>query len=486
MKLDALIKILPSPVVRGPCDRDIAGLACDSRRVKPGYLFFAVPGLKCDGFAFVEDAIRHGAAAVVSAITDASVARDLCHIQVPDVREAMARLASAFHGDPAARLRLAGVTGTNGKTTVAFMLRDMLAAEGLAPGLLGTVEYRIGERTIPASRTTPESIDLQSYFAQMLQAGAASAVMEVSSHALHQKRVLGLDFDVGVFTNLTHDHLDYHGGMEAYFEAKKLLFASLGRGKKAAVAVINIDDPWGRRLAAMPDLRARLVTYGRDPSAVVSARDVSVEPAGSTATLATPWGEGRLALKLLGKYNVYNALAAVAAAGALGAPLDRALQVLAALGTIPGRLEQVPTRKGFSVFVDYAHTDDALRNVLETLREVTRGRLLVVFGCGGNRDAGKRPAMGAAAAALADHAIVTSDNPRSEDPMRIIEQICAGFGEAKHYDVVPDREAAIKRAVALAQRGDVVLIAGKGHENFQEFANRVVPFDDRQVVRQLV
>jgi UDP-N-acetylmuramoyl-L-alanyl-D-glutamate--2,6-diaminopimelate ligase len=389
-----------------------------------------------------------------------------------------------FHGEPADKLQMIGVTGTNGKTTTAYMIKAILDAEGRNAGLIGTVAYSIGARTIPASRTTPDAPTLQNMFAQMVSAGCRSAVMEVSSHALIQRRTEGIDFDVGIFTNLTRDHLDYHQTMESYFEAKTLLFRRLGTGRKHAAAVLNADDPWGRQLSRRSDLTADVLTYGLGHDTTVSAEELQVGSSGSTFRLRTPWGAAKVALRLMGRFNVYNAMAAAAACGALGTDLKTAAAALSSMPSVPGRLEEIPTGRDFQVFVDYAHTDDALSHVLKTLREITNGRLIVVFGCGGNRDRTKRPVMGRVAGELADHSILTSDNPRNEDPARIIAEIREGFGLGAAVEVRENRADAIQRAIEIAAKGDVVLIAGKGHENFQEFAGRSIPFDDRQVVKR--
>lgn len=485
MKLDELLKSVPHLGVRGNRDRQISGLAYDSRQVRDGYLFVAIPGERQDGVDFVEDAIRRGASVIVSQQARLFT-REATHVQVGHARRALAEAADAFYRHPSGRLRVLGVTGTNGKTTTAFMLRDILAAAGLAPGLMGTVQYEIGSRVIPASRTTPEASDVQSLFDQMLHAGCGSAVMEVSSHALDQDRVYGVDFDAAIFTNLTHDHLDYHKTMEGYFEAKRKLFLGLGRRAKKSVAVINADDPYGRRLAADRDIAADRVTYGLEHEASVRALDVVLDRQGSTFRVTSPWGESRLRLNLLGRFNVENALAAYAASRALGVDEKRVVDVLANCRTVPGRLEEIPTGRGWRVFVDYAHTDDALSNVLKTLRAFTEGRLVVVFGCGGNRDQAKRPLMGKVAADLADLVILTSDNPRREPPLQIIEEIRAGFGGRWQGEIVEDRAAAIAAAFEKARDGDVILIAGKGHETTQECANTVVLFDDRDVARNLL
>lgn len=485
MKLAAMLKEIATLAVHGDCDREIAGIAVDSRRVRPGYLFAALPGRTHDGWAFVDDAVKRGAVAVVSA-PGPGARHDVCHVEAADPREAAAAMSAVFRGHPDARLQLAAVTGTNGKTTTAYMLRDMLEAAGRKTGLLGTVAYCVGERTIPAGRTTPEAPLLHDLLAQMVRSACDSAVMEVSSHALVQKRTWGVDYDAAVFTNLTRDHLDYHGDMDAYFEAKLLLFRELGRGTKQATAVVNLDDPWGARLAALPDLAAERVTYGLETAADVRAEDVVLGADDTRFRLCSPWGGGSVQLRLRGRFNVSNALAAFAAGGSLGLDIEPMRQAAAGMGCVPGRLEEVPTDAGFQVFVDYAHTDDALEHVLRTLREIATGRLLLVFGCGGNRDRSKRPAMGRVADRLADYTVVTSDNPRKEPPQQIVDDILAGFRGDSCMDVVEDRAAAIARAVAMARPGDIVLVAGKGHESFQEFANKTIALDDREIVRGLL
>jgi UDP-N-acetylmuramoyl-L-alanyl-D-glutamate--2,6-diaminopimelate ligase len=403
-------------------------------------------------------------------------------IRVSDARKALSQLSCIFNGNPSGKLKIAGVTGTNGKTTTAYMIRNMLRDHGSSPGLISTVEYEIGTRVIPARRTTPEAPLLQSMLAQMVTSGCKSAVMEVSSHALDQKRVFGIDYDVAVFTNLTRDHLDYHKTMENYFEAKSLLFLELGKLEKRATAVINADDPWGQKLINMP-LHADILTYGLGSNAMICAEDIRLKPEGSAFNAITPWGRAAIHTRLLGRFNVYNALAAIAAGGAFGITLDTITRQLSEMVSVSGRLEEIPTDKGFQVFVDYAHTDDALENVLKTLREITPKRLLLVFGCGGHRDKTKRPLMGKVASVLADYSIITSDNPRNEEPSAIIAQVREGFGSA-NFETCEDRAEAIRKALEMAEPGDVVLIAGKGHENFQEFANTTIAFDDRQVAKR--
>lgn len=485
MKLSDLLRGVEPLSVTGTCDGNVEGVVCDSRQVRPGSVFVAIPGYRQDGWGFVADALDRGALAIVSEHEAAST-RKTCHVHVADARRALALMACEFFGRPSERLSLAGITGTNGKTTVTYMIRDILQDAGLPCGLLTTVEYVVGERVIPSKHTTPEAPTLQSLLAQMVRSSCRAAVMEVSSHALVQKRAYGIDFDVGVFTNLTRDHLDFHKTLESYFEAKSLLFRNLGQGRKAATAVINADDPWGRRLLAIPDLKAKCISYGLSGDAAVRAEGVKLGSDGTTFVVNTPWGSREVRTRLLGRFNVSNALAAVAACGALGVSLEAVSGALMRFVRVPGRLEEIPTGRGFLVFVDYAHTDDALQNVLVTLREITAGRILVVFGCGGDRDVSKRPVMGQVASMFADYTILTSDNPRREDPAEIIRQIRAGFGNGTNCELIEDRALAIRRALELARPGDVVLVAGKGHETFQEFSNTTVPFDDRQVVRDWV
>ncbi len=485
LKLEYISRIIQPLTISGPQNLDIRGLAYDSRAVQPGFLFVALRGLHQNGAQYVDEALRRGAVAIVTE-GNGWTRRDIAHIRVEDARRAMAEIACAFYNHPARHLQLIGITGTNGKSTISFMCRDMLKADGRAPGLLGTIRYEIGERQIPASRTTPEAPDIQRMLDEMVRTGCRSAVMEVSSHGLDQKRTWGMDFDVGVFTNLTQDHLDYHKTMDAYFAAKTLLFRALGQADKKATACLNLDDPLGQQLAYTGGLTAHVLGFGTHPGATIRADDIAVGGHGCDFQLTSPWGNAPVHLSLLGRHNVSNALAALAACGALGVPLKTMVGVLAAMPPVPGRLEPVANTRGLTIFVDYAHTDDALGNVLRTLRELTRGQLITVFGCGGNRDQTKRPKMGAIVARLADYALITSDNPRTEDPAEIIAQIAAGFGAHKNFETEVDREKAIGKALARARPGDVVLIAGKGHENYQEFAHTIVPFDDRDCVARLL
>ena len=485
MRIETLLQVIQPLTVRGPQSADILSIAMDSRRVKPGALFVALPGRKVDGDRFVDEAVARGAVAIVSQ-HGVKMRNDVALVIVEDARRALAEIACAFYDHPSSRLDLVGVTGTNGKTTTTFMLRDLLRASGRHPGLIGTVVYEMGARRILADRTTPEAPDIQFLLDQMLQAGCDSAVMEVSSHALDQKRVWGVDFNVAVFTNLTQDHLDYHESFERYFAAKASLFRGLGQMQKAATAVINLDDPWGQRLASIGGSWSECVTYGVHPAAGVRASDLEVGIAGSTFRVDSPWGRVQVKLHVLGRFNVSNALAAFSAGGALGLDPETMATALAGFESAPGRLEEIRSPRPFRVFVDYAHTEDALCNVLTTLRELTGRRLIVVFGCGGDRDRTKRPLMGEAAARLADLTVLTSDNPRSEDPETILKEIRSGMPAQAAVEMIVDREAAIARALDQADSGDLVLIAGKGHESCQIFAHNVIPFDDREVARRLL
>jgi len=454
VQLARIAETLSPTQVVGDTKVEIADLAYDSHAVGPGALFFCVRGARFDGHDLAERAIEAGAAALV---VERPVASRVPQLVVADAREAMAPAAREFFGNPTEELTIAGVTGTNGKTTTAFLLYSILEQAGRKPGLIGTIESRIGGERRPAVRTTPEAIDLQRSFREMLDAGDRSCAMEATSHGSAFNRLDGISFASLAFTNLTQDHLDLHGTMDAYFEAKRRLFIQ-GRPP----AAINVGDPWGRRLA---EERPDALTYG-------FVEDAAIQPEALDG----------IDLKLKGRFNVENALAAMASAQLLGIGPDAVASGLEAIDGVPGRFESVDEGQPFTVIVDYAHTPDSLENVLATARELDTGRVICVFGCGGDRDQEKRPMMGRIAAERADIAIVTSDNPRSEDPRAIIDAIVAGAdGE---LEIVPDRREAIARAIETAAAGDVVLIAGKGHEQGQQFGDRTVPFDDREVARE--
>ncbi len=493
MKISELLNGIEYISVDGATGCMVNGVTCDSHYVRSGYLFVAISGYQEDGWIFAGSAIGRGATVIVSEHSmddcrkvegcDAAARKNICFVQVLDSKLALAELSSAFYGNPSQSLKMIGITGTNGKTTTAYLIDEILKSAGKHPGMLTTVQYDIGQRSIPAVRTTPEAPVLHDLLSQMKKVGCQSAVMEVSSHSIVQKRVAGIDFDVAVFTNLTRDHLDYHKTMEEYFEAKAALFCSLG---SAAVAVINIDDKWGRQLAYDSKVTAKIITYGIADDADVKASDIAVTLAGCSFKVETPAGSAEVNIKLLGRFNISNALAAVGAGIGLGIDLDVVVGALSRAECVAGRLEVIRVVNGPQVFVDYAHTDDALMNVLQTLREITKGKLFVVFGCGGDRDCSKRPAMGKVAEKLADYSILTSDNPRNEDPIKIINDIADGFRCSEKYEIIEDRKQAIVRAISLATDNDVVLVAGKGHENFQVFGNTTVAFDDRQVVRTIL
>ncbi|QIA26841.1 UDP-N-acetylmuramoyl-L-alanyl-D-glutamate--2,6-diaminopimelate ligase [Thermaerobacter sp. PB12/4term] len=490
VNLQDLIAVLPDRTVTGPAGRPIQGITYDSRRVEPGFLFVAIRGLRYDGHSFIAEAVARGAAAVVG---ERPLALEgVPYVQVPSSRLALGLLASAFYGHPSASLVMVGVTGTNGKTTTTHLIRWVLEAGGHPTGLIGTVHNIIAGRSLPVERTTPEAADLQKLLAAMRDEGMTHAVMEVSSHALALQRVAGCAFDVGVFTNLTQDHLDFHASMEDYAAAKARLFSRLGRneipgttkpGPKAAV--INADDPWGEFMAARSN--APVVTYGLNRPADITARQVEVEPGGIRFILVSPQGEAPVRLRLTGRFNVYNALAAAGAGLVLGLDPATVARGLESLQAVPGRLERIDRGQPFAVIVDYAHTPDGLENVLRGVRELAgQGRVICVFGCGGDRDRGKRPQMGAISARLADYTVLTSDNPRSEDPEAILDDIETGVRRVPGaaYERVTDRAAAIRRALELARPGDVVVIAGKGHEDYQIFADRTIHFDDREVAAE--
>lgn len=448
-------------------------------------MFVALRGEKTDGHEFIDQAIEKGATVIV-AEREEKQARATC-VVVENTRIALADLAASFYGFPVRKLKLAGVTGTNGKTTTTFLIKHICEKAGLRCGLIGTVRYEIGERILPATRTTPESLDLQELFAQIVNAGCKAAAMEVSSHALAQDRTRGLEWDTAVFTNLTQDHLDFHGTMENYFDAKAKLFTQLAEQsrKRQPVAVVNIDDRYGEQLLKRIDKKISVVTYGMGVRADFRASNYRMEIGGTSYQLDAHGKSYLVRVPLIGRFNVANSLAALAAAHSLGIGLREAVLSLGKSPQVPGRLEALPAKRQFQVFVDYAHTPDALLNVLKTLRELSPRRLIVVFGCGGDRDRQKRPLMAGVVDQNADYAIITSDNPRKEDPEAIIAEVEVGF-RSKNFEKMADRTAAIGRAIELAQPRDVVLIAGKGHENYQEFGDHTVPFDDLQVARRAV
>jgi len=475
MKLRELLAGLDFAEIAGDRAVEVTGLAYDSRWVERGTLFFCVRGGRSDGHDFAQGAVERGAGALV---VERHLDLDVPQVRVPDARAAMPPIAVRFFGDPTARLRVAGVTGTNGKTTTAFLIRHVLESQGIRTGLLGTVKRVVGGVDEEVERTTPEAIDLQRTCRRMLDAGDAACAMEVSSHALALKRTEGARFAVAVFTNLSQDHLDFHRGMDDYFSAKRLLFTS----GQAARALVNLDDRYGARLAAAIDC----LTFSPSGAEAADFRalDVTFDITGSRFLCRAPDAETEVRMPLPGHFNVENALAALGACYVLGVPTEVGGAALPDADRIPGRFEPIEEGQPFAVLVDYAHTPDSLENLLQAARRLTEGRLITVFGCGGDRDREKRPLMGRIAERLSDLCVVTSDNPRSEDPGAIIAQILGGVSRPDQVEVQPDRRAAIALALSAAQRGDTVVIAGKGHEQGQELERgQKIPFDDRQVAR---
>lgn len=493
MRLSELLHGIPGTRFGSTADVEVTGLQCDSRKVVAGNVFFALPGLVHDGLEFVADAVARGARAVV-VDRQCPLPDGVCGLLVKNVRLAMAQAARDYFGDPTRDLAVVGVTGTNGKTTITYLLEAILSEAGRAPAVVGTINYRFGNQQVAAPHTTPESLELLAQVAAFRAAGAGALVMEVSSHALDQFRADGIHFQVGVFTNLTPEHLDYHVDMERYFASKCRLFSEL-LPRDGGRAVVNIDDPYGRRLV---ERLPQALTCGQAADADVRPLQIEVSLAGIHGRVATPVGEVAVATGLLGDYNVENLLCAIGAAVALGLPAAVITAGLAAAPPVPGRLERVENELGAVLLVDYAHTGDALERVLETLQQLKPRRLLTVFGCGGDRDRSKRPVMGEVAARCSDLAVVTSDNPRTEDPARILADVCAGVakihprawsaveaaaGTGRGYLVIPDRREAIRFAVAQLQAGDLLLVAGKGHEDYQILGTRRIHFDDREELR---
>lgn len=481
-QLGDLLHDVQACVLTGPTRRPVRRLTADSRQVAPKTLFVALRGVHTDGHHFLGDALDRGATVLVveefpAALQERVQQTGCTVVQVPNSRQAFGLLASAYYGHPGRHLRLIGITGTNGKTTTSYIIESILQAAGKAVGVIGTVSYRLGTATLPASHTTPDALELHQLLAQMVEANLDYAVMEVSSHALDQERVWGCRFEAAVFTNLSRDHYDYHGTAEAYFAAKARLFQDL----PAVWHVLNLDDAYGQRLLSMS--RARLLTYGLEGEATCKPSAVHHALDGIRFTLSTTKGQLEITSPLVGRHNVYNLLAGIAVAIALDIDAEAITQGIAQLHRVPGRLERVEGGQDFAVFVDYAHTPDALEQVLQLVQAETTGRLITVFGCGGDRDPGKRPLMGQVATRLSDYTIITSDNPRTEDPQHIIDEIITGVHSAADYVALPDRQEAIAHAIAMAQPCDTVVIAGKGHEDYQILGQTRRHFDDCAVAQ---
>lgn len=461
-------------------DFEVQGISCNSKEVSENFIFVAIKGTREDGAKFIKEAAARGARLVVTQLpADTSgLPRNLTLIAVKDARRALADLAAEFYAYPSSRIKVVGVTGTNGKTTITYLLEALLKKAGNSPAVIGTVNYRFKNKIIPSKNTTPGPIQLQALLAEMAREGLDFALMEVSSHALDQQRAGGVDFHSAIFTNLTQDHLDYHRDMESYFRAKAKLFENL---KPSSFAVLNYDDAYARRLKSLT--RARVISYGIEEKADLGARILSFDCRGTRFLLSFPQGEIEINTALIGRHNIYNLLAAAAWGYQAGISVQVIKSALGALYLVPGRLERIDGTNSFSVFVDYAHTQDALKNTITALRQLCQKKIIVVFGCGGERDKTKRPKMGEVAAQLSDYAIITSDNPRSEEPQAIIKDIEKGIA-SKNYCIIPERREAIRKSLALAREGDIVLIAGKGHEDYQILKDRRIHFDDREVVRE--
>ncbi|RED65775.1 UDP-N-acetylmuramoyl-L-alanyl-D-glutamate--2,6-diaminopimelate ligase [Cohnella lupini] len=490
MKLIELSQQLLLSRIIGDSTISVQGLEIDSRQVKTGDLFFCLPGHTVDGHDYAPQAVAMGAAALV---TTRELPIDVTQIIVPDTRQALAMIADFFYGRPSHKLRPIGITGTNGKTTTTYLIEQIWSDVGVSAGVIGTIETRYGGRSFPMSGTTPDVLELQRIFRSMVEAGTERCVMEVSSHALEQGRVKGCSFRTAVFTNLTQDHLDYHGTMEAYEAAKGLFFSRLGNTYSDnptdhTYAVLNGDDEASARFSKLTS--SEVLTYGIDNAAHLKASDVIITANGTSFALESFRGNRQVNLRLVGKFNVYNALAALGAALCEGIELDDAIRSLERIEGVPGRVEPVNEGQPYSVIVDYAHTPDSLENVLKTVKELTTGKVICVFGCGGDRDKTKRPIMGRIASEIADRLIVTSDNPRTEDPLAILKDIEAGLKEAgvspDRYALEPNRRIAIEKAVEMASPGDVVLIAGKGHETYQIIGAVTHDFDDRLVAKEAI
>lgn len=477
MKISCLLKNVEIINIHGK-DREICELSYNTNTVVKNCLFFCIKGMKTDGHLFANKAVSDGAVALVVS-ENVDIDGDVTIIKVSDTRKAMAQISSNFYGNPSDKMNITGITGTNGKTTSSFMLRSILNQMGKKTGLMGTIYNIFHDEVEEAKRTTPESMDLQKMLSKMYYKGVEECIMEVSSHSLALDRVYGIKFKTGIFTNLTQDHLDFHINMENYFRAKMKLFQSCEN------AVINIDDEYGKRM--LQELKCNIITYGIEEKGDLVAKNIIINREGTRFNLVYKNETYPINLHLPGKFNVYNALGCAAASITLGVPLSIIIRGLEELENVPGRSEKINSKRGFTVVIDYAHTPDGILNILKTAREYTSSRLITLFGCGGDRDKGKRPKMGEAAGSLSDFCIVTSDNPRSEEPMAIINDILPGVIKTDcDYVVIEDRKKAIEYALNMGEQGDVIVIAGKGHETYQVLKNETIHFDEREIVNELL
>ncbi len=487
MLLSDLISSLDYKKVEGDLKKEIKEIVYDSRQVKSESLFVAIRGQKADGNLFIDQAIENGAAAILTENVPAEKSKkEVSWIEVKNCRYALALLANAFYQYPSRELKLIGITGTNGKTTVAYLLQSILKAAGMKCGRLGTISYHTGDKEFKAKLTTPEAVDIQCYLREMRTTGCDACAMEVSSHSLVLHRVEGCDFDVAIYTNLAREHLDFHKDMEEYFAAKKSLFYMLNN-KPEGVVAINLDDSHGKELLKLS--KNKCVTFALDQEADIKAVKFHLSAFANKVEINTPLGSLEVKSPLIGKPNISNILAASAAAVGMGIKLENIKKGIESLSYIPGRFEKIEVGQDFMVIDDFAHSGDALKRLLESLRHITKGKLITVFGCGGERDKGKRPLMGYYAALLSDVAIVTSDNPRSEDPMQIIKEVEEGIVRANpqsNYMLILDRREAIKKAIEIARKDDAVVIAGKGHETYQLIGDKVIPWSDKDIAKELI
>ncbi len=484
MELQELLKdIYLQPLEERYKSVAVSSVDTDSRKVKQGSLFVALQGQRFNGADFIPEVVKKGASVIVTSEDNSLWEQNVngcCYLRIPDPYKFLRDAVKKFYGNPSANVQAIGITGTNGKTTTTYLIESILREADKSCGVIGTVNYRLGSKAIPSLNTTPSFIDNQQLLSDMAKENINYCIMEVSSHALDQGRVDLIDFKTAVFSNLTCDHLDYHQTMENYFLAKSLLFKNLS---SASTAVINLDDPYGRKLVSMTE--AKTMTYAIKANANVMAKDIQLSLANSQFKLVFPEGEMLIHSKLVGAYNVYNILAATAVCLSNDISIEKIKLGIEHLRDVPGRLEPVDFGQDFSIFIDYAHSPDALENVLTTIRQTSDAKIILVFGCGGNRDKTKRPQMGKIGGQLANFCIVTSDNPRNEEPQNIIDEIVMGF-EQSNYKVIVDRQEAIEQALKMAQKGDIVLIAGKGHETYQIFNDRTIKFDERQIIRQVL
>jgi len=478
MILKELTRNVPGLHITGSLERNIRGIAYSSQKVKPGFLFAALKGEKLDGFEFVPEALEKGAEAVLSE-RGKPEGFEKTWVKAADARLALALISSKYYGHPSQKMKVIGITGTKGKTTVTYLMEKILEAEGYSPGVIGSISYRGPGFSLPAQRTTPEAPDTDALLQKMWEQGSTHCVMEVSSHSIEMKRINGIDFDVTAFTNLSGEHLDYHKSLENYYQAKRNLFFTAHK----SIPVVNSDSLWGQKLIS--ELPRKVLSFGFNEEADIHPSLYKFTPQGITAHIESPQGKIKIHSKLLGKPNLYNTLTAAALALAIKIPVSSIEKGASALKEVPGRFEKVPNKMGIHILVDYAHTDEALKNLLETAAHITSRKIILVFGAGGDRDKSKRSRMGEAAGKTAHWSIITSDNPRSEDPRDIISDIEKGIKKTgtQEYEIIPDRRKAIRKALSMSEKGDYILIAGKGHEKVQIIKDKVIPFDDVQVAK---